>query len=89
MTSKHTTGQWFSAKSFGDGMSVIAETGQYYVVVPAERHQWMDGDVEAADARLLSAAPDLLEAAHNALADGLPDEVARSVRDAIAKAEGR
>lgn len=40
------------------------------------------------NARLIAAAPDLLEAAHNALAAGLPDEVARSVRAAISRATG-
>lgn len=42
----------------------------------------------ADDARIFSAAHDMLEACQNALAAGLPSEVAASVRAAIAKASG-
>jgi len=58
MTDKHTPGPWTLS---GDG-SCVAEIGNLIVTAPPEVHDWKNPNTIDADARLIAAAPDLLEA---------------------------
>lgn len=61
MTEAHTPGPW---TLFYDSRysSCIAEVGSFVVSAPHEIHDWQNDAVEEANARLIAAAPDLLEA---------------------------
>ena len=61
MTEAHTPGPW---TVFYDSRysSCIAEVGSFVVSAPHEIHDWQNDAVEEANARLIAAAPDLLEA---------------------------
>jgi hypothetical protein len=84
----HTRGPWpvkptNDRKRFvvGEGLIDCNEIAEVY----SEDCDYAEAE---ANARLISAAPDMIEALHNALAAGLPDVVADAVRAAIAKATG-
>lgn len=91
---KHTPGPWETEEnSYGneidvypvkDGPPPIGRWAEICTVKDYENDEEM-----RANARLIAAAPDLLEAAHNALAGGVPKEIAVALRLAISKAEGR
>lgn len=89
--SGHTPGPW-TVNGFGGSFEVLCRTRDGVAVSAGEIPK--DG---IANARLIAAAPDLLEAAKDALytLDRLPADtvtapgVSRSLRAAIAKAEGR
>ncbi len=95
--SKHTPGPWTLEKGHAVG-SVIAEAGDYSITAPDGVHDWFSADVEMANARLIAAAPELLEALRS-LADRweilcevikplINDEAYVAARAAIAKATG-
>jgi hypothetical protein len=97
MTDTHTPGPW-TASDERRGIFEIIHDGDLLAQVWRVRHAG-DGDLPAeANARLIAAAPELLEACREALAlisefelealDGR-DEVPDLLRAAIAKAEGR
>lgn len=95
---KHTPGPWIADGSKWRGQITVRRAGD----IPSPiADMWLNGDDPAANARLIAAAPDMMEALHKverALVDGalvpLPgysDEIVclAVVRTAIAKAEGR
>lgn len=87
---KHTPGPWrYRLRGSGKGCDVLAGEGRQVEVVAYDVH----GRTAEADAALIAAAPDLLDALRLAEewlvsvgADGSP---LTAVRAAIAKAEGR
>jgi hypothetical protein len=88
--SKHTPGPWFQSFSTNDPMLIKGDGGYYICRVSGSPQN--AGSI--ADAQLIAAAPDLLEALKT-LWGALPFETRTSpainnaVRAAIAKAEGR
>ena len=83
----YTKGPWI-ADLYEDGCFVIRPHGEEGPII-AERGVWTDSPSHA-NARLIAAAPDLLEACKVALyGGGTIAEAAEIVRSAIAKAEGR
>ncbi|HMU15856.1 MAG TPA: hypothetical protein PKC95_00295 [Thauera aminoaromatica] len=109
MNARHTPGPWIYAPSRDDKgelarVTVVAHCCGYVIGLPTSipGGNYRDGDPsgdEEADARLIAAAPDLLEACQTVLAgfdrgiavdantvNGL---VAARLRSAVAKAEGR
>ena len=87
--SKHTQGQW-KATEVANGFTV---EGARYI---ADVHKWTDGpDSEAAaNARLIAAAPEMLEALRHILADfeeceEASPEAVREAKAAIARATGQ
>jgi hypothetical protein len=102
MTLKHTPGPWLMAapKDYdSDGIGVMAKNkyGVHYYVARAGYMGSADPDYAEANARLISAAPDLLAALQNILdyeRDSIPDagtygrEVYDAARAVISKATG-
>ena len=83
----HTGGRWTPSKQGNGQWFVLADSG--YPVCRVAR--W-EKENDAADARLIAAAPELLEAAKNLLehwAEIEPLQQFQAMRAAIAKAEGR
>ena len=60
----------------------------HVAAVHMPEHNTQHDELWHANARLIAAAPELLEALQNAIAAGLPHEVAEVARAAIAKAKG-
>jgi hypothetical protein len=86
--SKHTPGPW---RTEIDGELVGPLGGFMPVGGGCYGSPWMTGITEEArkaDARLIAAAPELLEALRSMLEDDDHDEAKRKARAAIAKAEG-
>lgn len=88
--SKHTPGPWIIGFDDGSGESYI--TANQVVVVRGGEDGWgvMNGVENPADARLIAAAPDLLEALERIVAcDPYKQSSAAIIaREAIAKARG-
>lgn len=86
--SKHTPGPW----SF-DGAINVAYAGYFSVGFPDGSGFCVPYDIGEANARLIAAAPDLLEAlqvlANVTAADNSPKRIREIALAAIAKAEGR
>ena len=92
---KHTAGPWSLDR---DGW-IISEKADFAIcLIDASREVEAYDPEDAANARLIAAAPDLLEAlkyAHDHLAvthydiDGQPDEIMQRINAALDKAEGR
>lgn len=87
----HTPGPWYVD---GDGHVTANADDEHGICRPiiCERVMGFSGD-EAANARLIAAAPEMLEAlrkAHSAISDldHIDNEVARDIYDLIAKATG-
>lgn len=94
MSGTHTPGPWQVAGTRHSGDLKIGRNTRLHMVGPDEDAvAAVFFDMETGrglkDARLIAAAPDMLEALHNALGAGLPEIVANHVRAAIAKAEGK
>lgn len=100
--SRHTPGPWEITRLLppyteGEGNDYSGAEISWYENVPSRHHHdaavtiWSEN--AEADARLISAAPDLLEACRQAreqlIALTSEDDVPDAVNDAIAKAEGR
>ena len=84
---KHTPGPWI-ADLYEDGCFVVRPHGKEGPLI-AERGVWFD-DESHANARLIAAAPDLLEACLATLDAEAGDLTAyEMVKAAIAKAEGK
>jgi hypothetical protein len=83
----HTNGPW----TIGDDCCVYGNHGMIRPFVAQIADDYNDGETQA-NARLIAAAPDLLEAADDALADlegyEFAAETIRKLRAAIAKATG-
>jgi len=80
--SKHTPGPWFARKTFSGSSEIAAENGDGATIARTR---------EDADASLIAAAPDLLEALRGVLqqfAKRLRVDSVERARAAIAKAEG-
>lgn len=104
MDVKHTPGPWVFGRTSDDKRLILGEGATRYVATvqihqtPRKMGLWMEDEREA-NARLIAAAPDLLEAAVKLV--GHPDlgtirytdgdmwKDAEALRAAIAKAEGR
>lgn len=87
-TAKHTPGQWFVDDVEGN-LAIAAEDDGEVLAYLAKKHQQTNvrsADKMAAYARLIAAAPELLEALIAALSDDQP-YIAKA-RAAIAKATG-
>ena len=87
--SKHTTGIWFvnhESKDVGDGKLSIEVDSDYFIA------QVDEGICQEANARLIAAAPELLEALKAAQKKGSrwhpADPVVQQINVAIAKATG-
>jgi len=83
--SEHTPGPWIIDSDDGDIIEVVS--GDYFI---ADVHRLEPKDEWRANARLIAAAPELLEALEE-LVDlyEYEDNVSRDARAAIAKARGR
>lgn len=92
--SKHTPGPWWLKVAHNGDCGILAyDTGVFAEAYADIRHSGEDNRDEAlANARLIAAAPDLLEALKAINVDicmvSASSENMRLVRDAIAKAEG-
>ena len=91
MSAKHTPGPWRSRNRLGSGNWKDERS------IGVESFEWIIADVcgdidhtdEArANARLIAAAPDLLEALADLVENGLGTEAVKRARAAIAKARG-
>jgi hypothetical protein len=82
----HTPGPWHSGKSKVNHY-VATRCGDVVCRLEGSAISPIDARV-AADARLIAAAPDLLEALRSMLEDDDHDEAKRKARAAIAKATG-
>ena len=87
---QHTPGPWWQGSTLDDSVFAAGGGDEVCVAVCPERSVISDGAETYANARLIAAAPDLLEAlkAVVAVADRKTVEFERA-RAAIAKAEGR
>ena len=90
--SNHDGGPWVVTHPFGDGNDVETAEG----VPIAHVYEGVQPDKDLANARLIAAAPELLEACKGILADYGPQEDAHlshervvALRAAIAKATGK
>lgn len=82
MTSKHTPGPWRIHSDY-----IESDTG--YEVCQVKTNHPRNADTQAANARLIAAAPDLLKACQSAERHGLlPEFTCDKLRAAIAKATG-
>lgn len=92
MNPEHTPGPWIVKESTAD-FFMIRQYNEYGYFQPAHATAWqMDGaGVAEANARLIAASPDLLEACKNLENDNgaIPDNAWNMIRAAVAKAEGR
>ena len=88
MTNKHTTGQWIASPE-GAFNEWGVDAGVWGICICADAPG--DGSPEA-NARLIAAAPELLDIAQSIIVDDmleyLPDEYVLKVRAVIAKATG-
>ena len=101
-TTKHTPGPW---EVSGDGVSVTMKDNGQHVVAVAKAPQWLTGEEAEANAALIAAAPDGLEAGKLAASvidellngDGMTasdsqarlDEALTALNAFIRKSEGR
>ena len=103
--SKHTPGPWAYALEYGPNITeppritTVARCANYVIGLPSDYPggNYRDGDPsgdEEADARLIAAAPDLLDALRHIEGVAMADEprdlpgIAHTARAAIAKATG-
>ena len=89
---QHTPGPWMASQAFFFGHDSLQITGTNGDTSPFLCRLVDDTPDYTANARLIAAAPELLEVAHLILAedllDFLPEEYVSRVRAAIAKATG-
>ena len=83
--SKHTPGPWV-LESPESGGRVLAQDERATIIHTPTGSPF--NELVIADARLIAAAPDLLEALQAMLSIGQPDGLAENARAAIAKATG-
>lgn len=87
---KHTPGPWEYGEERGLCREIHADNGPELYAIAQTRHG--DPEICEANARLIAAAPELLDVAQSILADDmvqyLPAEYVEKVRAAIAKATG-
>ena len=91
MSGKHTPGPWRAVSMWADDAdSVVAETSWFCVMVEPSLHDYENKEVDEANARLIAAAPEMLEAlkACAQFADGKGMVNGVNILAAIAKAEG-
>jgi len=92
MTHKHTPGPWKLAWEDGKHGVVASSIPEPNVVALVGNRDDGRNDIRKANARLMAAAPDLLEAcevAERILTEyGIPDERRTEIQSAIAKATG-
>lgn len=96
MKINHTPGPWKVGEHthkrllHAENAVEVQDARGYMVACLFMKNRDMDGRQDAANARLIAAAPDLLDALKMALAGGFacPAAVERVMQDAIAKAEG-
>jgi len=90
---KHTPGPWRlrtnrHTATNGESWGWVSENTDANISLPGlSRFEWQ-GDTGRANARLIAASPDLLEALRDAVADELGDNWQVRARAAIAKATG-
>ena len=89
MSTKHTPGPWFVGETLSTRGACIVGDGDSVVCEFDGRH----GETVEADARLIAAAPDLLEALHQLINEAnvfeaAPARLLNNARKAIAKATG-
>lgn len=92
MERKHTKGPWEVVVAGGErGKTTIAHSAQFAIISGAGDER--DIETKVADAFLIAAAPDLLEALEELLAHatfaGIASHYEMAARSAIAKAEGK
>lgn len=89
---KHTPGEW---KVWGGGINVRTKKGHIFIAACGSNDSQRSIEEYQANARLISAAPDLLEACKKAyqyignIADGKATIIFTKLQQAIAKAEGK
>lgn len=86
--SKHTSGEWVVDESRHDGCINRLEPFRHIGMVSSYQAVKGDREENEANARLIAAAPDLLEALQNLENDNgqIPDHAWKLVQDAIKKA---
>lgn len=90
--SNHTPGPWFAQRAIKDGWYIVARDARQMVVHTHDTEEEY-GPIDDADARLIAAAPELLEALENLLKvhegeGGTQHHAGDMARAAIAKAKG-
>jgi hypothetical protein len=92
--SEHTPGPWFAQESIRDGWYICARNVEHIVVDSHDVGGFYGAIIKDADARLIAAAPELLEALENLLKvhegeGGTQRHAGDIARAAIAKAKGK